>query len=233
MIDMHTHLLTGIDNGCKDFSDAGKVILKAKSEGVTAMIITPHETIKDKLTAEELTERFKKFNQIFSKYDVDLYLGAEIEYHRDALVKVFYKSMLSINNTSFVLLDFTNTKEYDIYEILSKYKTHNFKVIIAHIERYGYSIKEIERIKNAGAYVQVDARTILDKKQAKWVKEMLDERLIDFVSSNAHSASEVYGMKEAYNFVAKKTTKDYADLIFTRNATNLLIKNGNIYRNNI
>ena len=105
--------------------------------------------------------------------------------------------------------------------------------VIAHIERYGYSIKEIEKIKNAGAYVQVDARTILDKKQAKWVKEMLDERLIDFVSSNAHSASEVYGMKEAYNFVAKKTTKDYADLIFTRNATNLLIKNGNIYRNNI
>ena len=233
MIDMHTHLLTGIDNGCKDFSDAGKVILKAKSEGVTAMIITPHESINDKLSANDLIDRFKKFNQIFSKYNVDLYLGAEIDYHRDALVKIFYKSMLSMNNTSFVLLDFTKMKEFDIFEIINKYKTHNVKIIIAHIERYGYSIKEIEKIKNAGAYVQVDASTILDKKQAKGVNEMLEERLIDFVSSNAHSGSSIYGMKDAYTLVAKKTSKDYADLIFTRNATNLLIKNGNIYRNNI
>ena len=126
MIDMHTHLLTGIDNGCKDFSDAGKVILTAKSEGVTAMFITPHETVNDKLNANDLIDRFKKFSQIFSKYNVDLYLGAEIEYHKDALVKVFYKSLLSMNNTNFVLLDFTNTKEkYDMVEVINKYKQHN------------------------------------------------------------------------------------------------------------
>ena len=111
MIDMHTHLLTGIDNGCKDFSDAGKVILEAKSQGVTAIFITPHETINDKIGADELKDRFKKFKQIFSKYNVDLFLGAEIEYSKDALVKIFYKSLLSMNETSFALLDFSHTKE--------------------------------------------------------------------------------------------------------------------------
>ena len=231
MIDMHTHLLTGIDNGCKDFSDAGKVILEAKSQGVTAMFITPHETINDKISADELKDRFNKFKQIFSKYNVDLFLGAEIEYSKDALVKIFYKSLLSMNETSFAMLDFTNTKgKYDMVEVINKYKQHNVKVIIAHIERYNLSIKEVERIKNAGAYIQVDAYSVFDKKYEKKVKEMLEERLVDFISSNAHSSTEKYVMKAAFNDVAKKTTKDYAEQIFTRNASNLLIKKGNIYR---
>ena len=231
MIDIHTHLLTGIDNGCKDFSDAGKVILEAKSQGVTAMFITPHETVNDKISSFELKERFAKFNQIFSKYGVDLYLGAEIDYSSDALVKIFYKTLLSMNETNFALLDFTNTKEkYDMVEVINKYKQHNIKVIIAHIERYNLSLKEIEKIKNAGAYIQVDAYSVFDKRYEKKVKEMLDERLIDFISSNAHSSTETYAMKAAFNDVAKKTTKDYAEQIFTRNATNILIKKGNIYR---
>lgn len=231
MIDIHTHLLTGIDNGCKDFSDAGKVILEAKSQGVTAMFITPHETINDKISAFELKERFAKFNQIFSKYGVDLYLGAEIDYSSDALVKIFYKTLLSMNETNFALLDFSHTKEkYDMVEVINKYKQHNIKVIVAHIERYNLSLKEIEKIKNAGAYIQVDAYSVFDKRYEKKVKDMLDERLIDFISSNAHSSTETYAMKAAFNDVAKKTTKDYAEQIFTRNATNILIKKGNIYR---
>ena len=231
MIDIHTHLLTGIDNGCKDFSDAGKVILEAKSQGVTAMFITPHETINDKISAFELKERFAKFNQIFSKYGVDLYLGAEIDYSSDALVKIFYKTLLSMNETNFALLDFSHAKEkYDMVEVINKYKQHNIKVIVAHIERYNLSLREIEKIKNAGAYIQVDAYSVFDKRYEKKVKEMLDERLIDFISSNAHSSTETYAMKAAFNDIAKKTTKDYAEQIFTRNAMNLLIKKGNIYR---
>ena len=52
---------------------------------------------------------------------------------------------------------------------------------------------------------------------------LLEERLVDFVASNIHSSSVKYVMEKAMKEVIKKTTKDYADLVFNRNAKNYLI----------
>lgn len=230
MIDIHTHILTNIDNGCIDYNDAGKIILQAKAQGVTDIVLTPHEGIFSKFTAEELIAKFKSFAKIFDKYGVELYLGAEIDYSKDALVKVFYKSLLPINNTNIALIDFSKSKEdYHMLSAIQEYKKHNIRIIIAHTEIYDMSIKEIDRLKIAGAYIDVSAKAILDKKYDKWIKEMLKERLIDFVSSNIHSSKEEYLLKDAYQKVLKLTNKDYADLVFNRNAKNLLLKKGNAY----
>lgn len=224
MIDINTHLLTGLDDGCKDFSDAGKVILKAKSQGVTSMIITPQEVINSKISANEIKERFKKFKQIFSKYNVELYLGAEIDYSKDCLIKVFYKSLLSMNDTKFVYMNFLNTKEeYDLYRLIREYLTHGLNIIIAHAEFLNLSEKEYMLVKNAGAYIEVDALSLFDKKHKKVVDYLLKERLIDFISSNVKSSNDDYIMDKAYKEVIKRTSKDYADLLFLRNAKNYLM----------
>jgi len=224
MIDINTHLLTGLDDGCKDFSDAGKVILKAKSQGVTSMIITPQEDINSNISANEIKERFKKFKQIFSKYNVELYLGAEIDYSKDCLIKVFYKSLLSMNDTKFVYMNFLNTKEeYDLYRLIREYLTHGLNIIIAHAEYLNLSEKEYMLVKNAGAYIEVDALSLFDKKHKKIVDYLLKERLIDFVSSNVKSSNDDYIMDKAYKEVIKRTSKDYADLLFLRNAKNYLM----------
>jgi len=224
MIDINTHLLTGLYDGCKDFSDAGKVILKAKSQGVTSMIITPQEDINSNISANEIKERFKKFKQIFSKYNVELYLGAEIDYSKDCLIKVFYKSLLSMNDTKFVYMNFLNTKEeYDLYRLIREYLTHGLNIIIAHAEYLNLSEKEYMLVKNAGAYIEVDALSLFDKKHKKIVDYLLKERLIDFVSSNVKSSNDDYIMDKAYKEVIKRTSKDYADLLFLRNAKNYLM----------
>ena len=224
MIDINTHLLTGLDDGCKDFSDAGKVILKAKSQGVTSMIITPQEDINSKISANEIKERFKKFKQIFSKYNVELYLGAEIDYSKDCLIKVFYKSLLSMNDTKYVYMNFLNTKEeYDLYRLIREYLTHGLNIIIAHAEYLNLSEKEYMLVKNAGAYIEVDALSLFDKKHKKIVDYLLKERLIDFISSNVKSSNDDYVMDKAYKEVLKRTSKDYADLLFLRNAKNYLM----------
>ena len=223
MVDIHTHILTNIDNGCIDYNDAGKVILEARSQGVKSIILTPHEDVFSKYTAKEITDKFRRFSQVFKKYEVELYLGAEVTYSKDALIKIFYKSLLPMNDTNIALIDFSSSKdEIDLYRIVKEYRTHNIGIIIAHVERLELSIKEIKVLKNAGAYMQVDASTIFDKKYEKWLKEMLKERLIDFISSNIHSSKEKYLMEDAFKEVSKKTNKDYADLIFNRNAKNIL-----------
>ena len=224
MIDIHTHILTNVDNGCVDYNDAGKLVLKAKSEGVTALFLAPHQNSKSGFSADELKMKFKKFSEIFSKYGVDMYLGAEIEYSKDALVKLFYKSMLTMNDSKYVLMDFNNSKEdYDILEVIKKYKEQGLKIIIAHAEKLNLTEREYLKIKNSGAYIQIDATDIFDKKYKKTVDYLLEERLVDFIASNVHSSKDSYIMDKALKEVTKLTTKDYADLVFNRNAKNYLI----------
>ena len=224
MIDIHTHILNGVDNGCKDYNDAGKVVLKAKSEGVTAMFVTPNQRSYAGFDADSLKQKFNKFNEIFTKHGVDLYLGAEIEYSKDALVKIFYKKLLTMNDTKYVLMDFHKSQEeYDMYDVIKDYKAHGFKIIIAHAEVYNLNPRDYERLKNAGAYIQIDAESVFNKKYKKVIDYLIEERLIDFMGSNIHSSTVNYVMDKAFKEIAKRTSKDYADQIFNRNAKNYLI----------
>ena len=225
MIDIHTHILTGVDNGCKDYSDAGKVVLKAKSEDVTALFLTPHQRSYAGFDADGLKQKFNKFNEIFKKYEVDMYLGAEIEYSSDCLVKIFYKKLLTMNDTKYVLIDFNSSQEeFNIFNVIKDYKAHGYKIIIAHAEcLIQYKENDFLKMKNMGAYIQIDAENIFNKKYKKIIDYLLEERLVDFVASNIHSSTVSYVMEKAFKEVSKRTNKDYADIVFNRNAKNYLI----------
>lgn len=225
MIDTNTHILNGVDDGCKDYNEVGKVVLKAKNEGVDTMFVTPHQSSDSKFNADELKLRFKKFNEIFKKYEVEMYLGAEIDYSKDCLVKVFYKSLLTMNDTKYVLMNFNNVIDdfIDIPTIIKEYKSHGFKIIIAHAEALGLTEREYLKIKNTGAYFQIDVKSLYDKKYKKTVEYLLEERLVDFVSSSVHSPTNNYLFEKAFKDISKMTNKDYADLIFNRNPKNFLI----------
>ena len=224
MIDIHTHILTGVDNGCKDYSDAGKVVLKAKSQNVTSLFLTPHQTTYAGHDADSLKAIYKKFNDIFKKHGVDMYLGAEIEYSRDALVKIFYKKLLTMNDTNYVLMDFLSSQdEFDIVNVIKDYKNHNFNIIVAHAEYLNLKERDYLKIKNTGALIQIDAESLFNKKYKKIIDYLLEERLVDFVASNIHSSNVNYIMDKAFKEVSKRCNKDYADLVFNRNAKNYLI----------
>lgn len=225
MIDMHTHVLSNADNGCVDYSDSGKIILEAINQGVTHMFLTPHQKSFVGYTNKELTIKFNNFKKTFEKRDIELFLGAEIDFTPDVIDKVKNKEMLTMNNTNFILLSFLETDtDYNIKEVINEFKKINIKCIIAHAECYTkLKFKDLEDIKNAGGYIQIDAETLFDKKFDKWLKPILKEHLIDFVASNIHSSKNPYIMKKAFDEFAKRTSKDYADLVFSRNQKNLLL----------
>ena len=130
-----------------------------------------------------------------------------------------------MNDTKFVLMDFTTTKDdfYDIPTVVREYKAHGFIIIVAHAEKLGLTDREYLKIKNAGAYFQVDVQSLYDKKYKKTIDYLIEERLIDFVSTSIHSSTNPYLMEKAYKDILKKTNKDYTDLIFNRNPKKFLI----------
>ena len=68
MIDIHSHLLFSVDDGCDDITTSIKLIKEAKDKGVTDVIITPHRNVVYKTTANELKEKFStSFRNAFEK----------------------------------------------------------------------------------------------------------------------------------------------------------------------
>lgn len=224
MIDIHTHLLPGLDNGSKEYKESEAMIDDAIKQGIDTIILTPHQGEFGTFDNKSIITRFKTFQKWFEKKSVKFYLGSEIIYSEKILDKIKDKLVLTMNGTNVVMLDFLGNQETNILDVYNIFQKEGYKVIIAHVEYYPtLTINDITRLKDKGALIQVDAETIIDKRYEKWVKRMIKERLIDFISSNAHTSKVKNCMKDAYDYVVKKTNEEYANQVFKRNQKNYLL----------
>ncbi len=236
MIDIHTHIIFGVDDGAKSLEESIKIIKEEIEQGVTDIICTPHyrigmfETPSSKCIAnfEALVEEVKKRNMM-----VNLYLGREVYYNHNLLKSVENKLIdYRINNTNLILLEFSYINDPDIEEIIYQFKHRGYQVIIAHVERYQYikDINTIYSLKRMGALIQVNASTIIGKhgfKEKNRVFKYIKAGLVDFVASDIHY-SRINYMKKAYEIITKKYGKDCSLKLFKENAQMLILHNEEI-----
>lgn len=230
MIDIHSHVIPNVDDGSTSIDASIKLLKDAIDEGVTDLICTPHyrhlmfetELALIKKQFELLQEEVTKQN-----LNIRLYLGQEIYLRRPrALSEYFEKNrIMPINETNYLLLEFSYTNDIDISEVVYNAKLKGYNSIIAHIERYQYvDLNQAIEIKNAGALIQVNAESIngsygfLTKRK---VMKFIKNGIVDFVASDIH-CNRVNGMAKAYKKITKKFGKEIADKLFCSNALKLI-----------
>ena len=164
MIDVHSHIIFGVDDGSPDLDTSISMVKEMINIGVTDVICTPHYRIN---MFETSTQTIKNnFNLLVSKINelglnINLYLGREVYYNKN-----IYNSLddFKINNQKIILIEFSYSNNPDIEEVLYNLKRLGFKVIIAHIERYSYlNVDDIKQLKSKNVLIQVNADTILGK----------------------------------------------------------------------
>ena len=227
MTDIHAHILPFVDDGSDSLEHSLEMLLESSRMGVKRVICTPHYRrgffAEEEQRIEEVFEELKAAAKERS-IEVELYLGREFTVY-DGLVNDLKEGKFnSAKRNKFVLLEFPYDTETDIEEICYSVKLLGFVPVIAHIERYSYFRTEecVQRAKDCGAVIQVNASTIIQKpfpKETKFVKKLLKKRLVDIVASDAHYArGNSFGA--AYEKIKAKY-KDYADLIFDINPTHI------------
>jgi len=207
MIDIHSHVLHAVDDGSKDIDTSIEMIKHEISIGVDTIVCTPHYILgKYTNTVDELTNRFTELVNKVKELDlkVNLLLGEEICYTRrvniiDMLDK---KELLTINNTRYILLEFDYvTKPEGFEDIIYNFKLHDYKVIIAHIERYKWmDINTIKYLKDEGAIIQVNSNSIIGANGIKnklLVNKLIKLGLVDIIASDTHSF-RVSSLDKAY-----------------------------------
>ena len=165
MIDIHCHLLPGIDDGSPSFEESIEIIKNAYNEGVTDIIVTPHFIYQSKFdTSVSKTKNiFNKLQKQLKeeKIPVNIYLGNEA-FVEENLPELLEKNRFSsLNNSCYILFEMSRNNYYHgIYDLLFKLKSKGIIPILAHPERYTYlqrnpneAIKLIEH----GALFQLNA----------------------------------------------------------------------------
>ena len=225
MIDMHTHVLPGADDGAKSVEESVKMLKYSASQGVKKVVATPHCVVhKESDILRFLEKRKKCFEKIPQNADFpEIQLGAEIYFDNDLSV---YENIgkLCIGNTKYILVEFTMGKHdgAKLAEWIYDLNLKGFKPIIAHIDRYSDFEELIGAFDMLNVVYQINASRFLSFLGRRIVKKILG--MVDFavVSSDMHNTTtRKCNMKDAYE-KAKKLFPDLADDLFFNNADKIL-----------
>ena len=232
-VDIHCHILPGVDDGSQTPEETKAMLQKAWDEGIQIMVATPHyhkqrgkndiELIKKQLL---LTRKLAK--EVNPK--MQICLGMEIYYGEDVPELLKEGRVVSIRKSRYILVEFSPGDEFQyILNAVRKLQMSGHTVIIAHIARYNClrkDISNVEYLREMGAYLQVNTGSITGsygRSVKKFLREVLKAHLVQLVGTDAHgSERRTPKMQEAYKEVVKRCGEEYADQIFGQNAKKVL-----------
>ena len=199
MIDLHVHILPGLDDGAASMEDALEMADMAVESGVEALVVTPHSNQPgrfENFCSEELQEVYEEFLSELEKEKIKLkvYPGMEIFATEDMAEKIRDGQLMGLNGSSTYLIEFPfDADPYWIGNQLEAVRELKKRPLIAHPERY-FCVQEFpgmvyEWIK-LGCLTQVNKGSILGRfgRSAGITAEVLLENdLVTCVASDAHS----------------------------------------------
>lgn len=231
MIDIHSHILYGIDDGSKTIEESILILKKCEQEGMKKIVLTPHymENTNYNKNNKEKIKLFNNLKEEINKQNIniDLYLGNEVYANENILELIEKEEILTINNSRYLLIEFPllNENLNDI-NIIYNLKLSNIIPIIAHPERYEYiTIEKIKQYINMGALIQINKDSLFGyygKKAKKIVKHLLKNKLVQFVGSDVHRIDDVSSNLKLQKKIIKYTSMNYYNLITHENALKVL-----------
>lgn len=234
MIDIHNHLLYGVDDGSKSLEESIDVLKSMSDFGYTDIILTPHY-IRDSRYSSRPTDNYKILRNLKSELqrnniNINLYLGNEIFMDDDIYELLERREIYSLNGTPFLLIELPMNGEYPNYiEIFQELIDKGCRVILAHPERY-YAFqanhKKIDELLEIGVLLQSNIDSLIGKygKEAEvLIKELLKEKKISFLATDTHHAKHNYhDWVDAKNIALKYISSSEFDLLTRINPGKLI-----------
>ncbi|MES2411391.1 MAG: CpsB/CapC family capsule biosynthesis tyrosine phosphatase [Bacteroidota bacterium] len=201
-MDIHSHLLPGIDDGATSIEDTAYLIKGLEKIGIKKFITTPHvmgEVWKN--TSFEIKEKLLATTQELEFPNIDKRFKAAAEYMIDEEFRgLFKKELLLTLKDNYVLVEMSYiSPSFQLYEILFELQSAGYQPILAHPERYNFyhhSLDDYKKLKNAGCLFQLNMLSAIGhygEHVAKVSNSLLKEGLIDFIGSDLHHSRHLEG----------------------------------------
>lgn len=216
MIDWHSHILPGMDDGSRDTAESILMINMQTAQGVGTVIATPHFYANDETVNSFLERRKKSFEQLKAELpegSPEILLGAEVRYYQ-GINRMADLKALRIEGTKLLLLEMpmSSWTEYMVRELIEMSSRSSIKVVLAHIERYlGLQKQSVwNRIFESGILTQVNASLFTSFASRRKALSLLKEGNIHFVGSDCHNMkTRPPRIGKAFEVIEKKLGENY------------------------
>ena len=222
MIDIHCHLLPGVDDGSRSLEMSIPVLRKFAEDGVECLVLTPHLTASQAQQAPyERNAAILEELKSVTPQSLELRLGWEImldEPNVDLRAKT-----LSLGGSRAILVEFPMhgvpvTAGDELYRI----RCSGVVPVLAHPERYyGCTVQRVEEWRRAGAVIQMDTAGLVGKSSiSKLSRALVEEGLVDLFSSDNHGDSR--SLATARDWLLEVAGEEHATLLTHTNAKRVL-----------
>lgn len=223
MIDFHSHILPGIDDGSRNIEESMAILDRQRGKGTKTMIATPH-FYPDDDSRVFVRKRALARDELMSvlceegKQDLAIRMGAEVLLSVDTW-QIENLEELCIEGTSYILLEmpFSHWSQW-VYDSVEKIiEHHKLRPIIAHVERYEAVMEQPNRLVpllEMGALMQMNAYS-LDKNSSrqKLANKLIKHQMIHLLGSDVHRRGELMTVKDGYTIISKQHGKKAIDRI--------------------
>jgi protein-tyrosine phosphatase len=218
-VDMHSHLIPGIDDGAESLEDAVSMISRLKEMGYNKIITTPH-TYKEYYpnTSDTILDGLKVLKSRLEELQIDVQVEAASEYFMDEHFAALLenKRLLTLGKTNYVLVEISffgappGFEDYVFQMGLSGYRP-----ILAHPERYAFyakNFKKFERLVDLGCSLQINALSLTGRYGSlaqKTAEKLLKNEMVTFFGTDCHNmghASQLYQLGQSAKW---KKYRDY------------------------
>lgn len=223
MIDIHSHILPGVDDGAKTLTDSVEIIRELAASGVTDIVATPHFVVETNYTSPKKTNTaiLEKLREVLADEGVDvrIFLGNEI-YIDPSIESLIREGTLStMAGGKYMLVELPIDIEYsNYYDILFSLVETGYKVILAHPERYAIMQKDYDlllELHDIGVRFQCNLGSVIGqygKEPKNLVKRLIKERLVFAFGSDIHychgASYWLKAQKKLAKYYTKKELKD-------------------------
>lgn len=222
MIDIHHHLLPGLDDGSPNLATSVDMARMAFADGITHVVCTPHASAQFEFEPERIADRAAELRAALAAAGVPLTLGIGCDFHLsydNIQAALAAPRRFSINGGPYLLVELPDFGlSPTLTDTFYQMQLVGISPILTHPERNSTLQKDNIRLAEwirAGVLVQITANSVtgnMGKAAERMSHELLSRRWVHFIATDAHNlTSRPPRMQQVHAGVTQRYGKTYAD----------------------